>query len=186
MARIGVDLDGVIYPFEDAIKRYLRDEYGVPESEMPYPTSWHFYTEWGLSANWFDRLCNEAADAHELFAVLPPYGPAGDPLRSLRDAGHTIHIVTARAYGKPGVAEDATVKWLDRWRIPYDTLTFARDKTVIPTDWFIDDKPSNYEALDRTETTAVIMDRPWNRELTDALRVKNMRQFAELVLKDQQ
>lgn len=182
MARIGIDLDGVCYPFDEAIRRYMYYRHDWSFDRMPEPTNWHFYEGWGMTQADFDRYCHESVNEGYLFRVCAPYSNVASSLDRLRAAGHSIHIVTARDYGHPGFAEKDTVTWLDKFGIPYDTITFSRDKTIVRTDWFIEDNIKNYEALNKGWCIPVLMDQPWNREAPGHYRrAKSMNDFADMI-----
>lgn len=181
MARVGVDLDGVLYDFGGAFRHYLIEEYSWRREWCPDPVRWEFYEDWGISLIGFLNLCNEAADRNWLWggSLMGGY-PAVEHLRRLRDAGHTIHVITNRSFGShPGRSQSATASWLQLWNVPYETLTFAADKTIIATDYFIEDNADNYLALEKAGCEAVLIDRPWNRHLTDARRVNSVSEFVD-------
>ncbi|MEC4833771.1 hypothetical protein R2362_03155 [Mycobacteroides chelonae] len=185
MARVGVDLDGVLYDFGAAFREFLVRERSWERAWCPDPQRWEFYEDWGLSAVGFINLCNVAADRDLLWRVREPIGldaPA-ESLGRLHEAGHTIHIITNRTFGShPGCSQASTASWLNRWDMPYDTLTFSADKTIIRTDFFIEDNVDNYLALAESGCRPVLMDAPWNRYLDTARRVSCVPEFVDLVL----
>lgn len=183
MARIGIDLDGVCYPFDLALSMYLRYHHGWKPESMPTPENWHFYRDWGMTETVFNQYCNEAVDAGYLFRVCDPWPDVAHSLERLRNSGHSIHIVTARDHGKPGFAHKDTLAWLHRWSIPHDSVTFSRDKTIVRTDWFIDDNIDNCLAVAATGSRGVLMSQPWNRDAPDSVvHVNGMDDFADLIL----
>jgi hypothetical protein len=164
MARIGLDLDGVFYDFEQAIRQYLAEQ-GTMYSQMPPATQWHFYRDWGLSLEEFTAAGNNAADEGALWHRHPCRLEDLKPLERLRAAGHTLHIVTARDYGtEPAVSHEATVRWLRLSGFPYDTLTFASDKTIVKTDYFLEDKVANHDALIDANVKSCLIDRAYNQD----------------------
>jgi 5'(3')-deoxyribonucleotidase len=179
--RVGVDLDGVCFDFEDSLKRYLKDH--RPHLRIPHGQVqvWEFYTEWGLDLKEFIQACHDGVDLGYVFRG-PVRRGAPAAIRRIKDAGHSIHIVTDRQFGsKPENSHQATREWLAEHEIPYDTLTFSADKTVIPTDMFVDDKLENYDALDAVGTEVWLVSRPWNRADDDRRRVRSIREFASKV-----
>lgn len=100
-----------------------------------------------------------------------------------REQGHTIHIVTHRNdFGAKGIR--STCEWLSRWCVPYDTLSFAKDKTSVPVDVFIEDNVDNVLALQSAGVVAVLMTRSWNENDQKAehlLRVGSFVEFQRLV-----
>lgn len=140
--RVGIDLDGCVYDFTSSLRYYISKTTGRPESEMGPPTTWNFFTDdWGYTLEEYLKFCAEGVDAEVIFKYGPPMPDAVQTLRKLRSKGHTLHIITDRSFGHR--SQENTREWLQNWGVPYDTLTFSKDKTVVPTDAFIDDRPKN-------------------------------------------
>ncbi|MGW5267214.1 5' nucleotidase, NT5C type [Rhodococcus sp. NPDC003994] len=203
MATIGIDLDGVLYDFGTAIADYYSRAHGVRRDTLPAPTHWHFYRDWGLTDDDFRQLCNDAADARQLWERHIVHRDDNIALRRLRDAGHRIHIITARDAGTdPAITRIATIQWLYWNDVPHDNITFSKDKTVVTTDWFLEDNVGNYDALDAAGSRPVLIDRAWNQDAdhprfrsvtraggcitisppTPRRRVTTVTEFAELLL----
>ena len=181
--RIGLDLDGCLYNFEDSVRQYLAG-HGYPRELMPDPERWSFHEDWGLTLEAFKTTCNRGVNDGVIFNYGRPYDGVTESVQRIRDAGHTIHVITARFYGEPGVAQMLTVSWLARYSIPFDTITFSHDKTVVPTDFMIEDNIRNYDALEEAGTCAVLMDRAWNRGTPEdyrRLRAFDMPHFADMI-----
>ncbi|WP_179377833.1 hypothetical protein [Rhodococcus sp. ACS1] len=181
--KIGLDLDGCLYNFEDSLREFLRSE-DYPEGLMTEPQRWSFHDDWGLSYEEFRDACNEGVDEGYVFSCGEPYEGVQEGVRRIKEMGHSIHIITARAYGSPGMAQLNTARWLAAYGIEYDTLTFSHDKTVVQTDVMLEDNIGNYEALEAAGTIAVLMDRPWNRGTPEdyrRTRVLSMDHFVELI-----
>lgn len=182
--KIGIDLDGVCFNFEDSLRAYLVRELGFSKMMCPDPTRWDFHNDWGLSYEDFKHACNEGVNAGYVFLYGDPYPGVVEGVNRIKDMGHSVHVITARAYGNPGIAQLNTDTWLAKHKIPYDTITYARDKTVVPTDFMIDDAIHNYEALEAAGTCAVLMDRAWNRGTPEdhrRMRALDMRHFADMI-----
>lgn len=183
--RIGIDLDGVLYDFAASLKHYLINWRQWHRAACrPDPTRWEFYLDWGLDEPEFIRLCNLGVDAGVIFRHGDPTPGAGEALQALRDAGHTLHIITDRSFGAGDgeASRDATREWLYQHSIPFDTLDFTSDKTSVETDMMIDDKPENYRALVAAECDAWLMNQPWNQgDFDEYDRVSSLAQFVENV-----
>jgi 5'(3')-deoxyribonucleotidase len=148
------------------------------------PSNWHFYRDWGMNDEEFVDLCNRGADAGIVFAG--PRRPNGkESMDRLRAAGHTIHIITDRSFGShPNVSEKLTLAFLEQHGYEYDSLTFSADKTVVETDFFIEDKLQNYDALEETGCVPYLINRPWNHEKNDVRRRINWhREFENAVMR---
>lgn len=155
--RIGIDLDGCAYDFVGALRSIVMETYPTRlRMTFPEPTCWEFWTEWGLTFEEWKACFDSGAADGSLFGWLAPLDHG---IISKLGQDHEIHVVTHR----PEAAEATTRDWLERWRIRYDTLTFSDDKTSVPTDVFIDDKPENVRALLDNGVDALLFDRRWNR-----------------------
>ncbi len=145
--KLAVDLVGVCFDFTANLRSYLVAHAGFKPDRCPPPTRWEFYRDWGMSTRRFLLACDRATDAGWLFQHDPPIRGARPALWSLANAGAEIHLITARGFGKPGRAEQATRSWLREFSVPFDTmrgatstsprfppavLMTAPDSTVIP------------------------------------------------------
>jgi len=148
--RIMVDLDGVVYPFSDVFLSYA----GLPV--MP-ASQWGFYKDAGFTDETFLQKFVEGVDAGIIFAIGKPIEGSLEGMAELRRRGHTLHLVTDRFVGKR--SQENTERWLIEHEVPYDTLTYSRDKTIIRTDAGIDDKPSHVDALRLAGCHAFLFDR---------------------------
>jgi len=183
--RVGIDLDGVCYDFAESLRSYLRaadlyNNYSIYEGEVD---KWHFYLDWGMTAEEFVQHCHKGADLQWIFGWGGPRDNAPDAINFMKSLGHTVHIVTDRSFGsQPSVSERNTEMWLERHGIEYDTLTFSADKTSVPTDLFVEDKLENYDALDSSGVEVYLVERPWNQDAGDARRrIKSIQEFATIV-----
>lgn len=183
MARIGVDLDGVCYDFSASV--YLAMEHqNHPKkpSHKPESETWSFYEDWGLDVKEFIDIVNQGVDDGIIFCG-PCRPGTKEAFRLLREAGHTLHIVTDRRSGTGDNAKENTYAWLNEHDLPYDTLTFSADKTVVKTDYFIEDKLENYDALEAAGVRAYLVDRPWNHDDSkERRRVDGILHFAQTVI----
>lgn len=82
---------------------------------------------------------------------------------------YNIHIVTHQFKG----LEVYTVKWLYNNKIPYDYLSFVKDKTQIKGDVLLDDAEHNLEDSCENNEIAVCFDQPWNKNWK-GLRIKKL------------
>lgn len=180
--RVGVDIDGVLYDFVDSLKAYLVT-IGYSAQLCTPATSWEFYEDWGLTIGEFIEAANRGVDVGIVFGFGSPFTGSREALMRLREAGHTVHLVTDRFFGAPGRAAELTHTWLAKHGLGYDSITFSADKTIVDVDVAVDDKLANYDALDRTGCVAWLYDRPWNQDAdTRRHRVASLGEFADKVL----
>jgi 5'-nucleotidase len=167
MAHIGVDCDGVVYEFHEDAKIVVANHRGIDPSELTTAKVWDFMIEqWGMESKefwdlWFKDVAKEGA-----WMRLPPVEGTVEGLKRLQKAGHTIHIITSRKGG-----EVNTVKWIQKHKIPYDTLHIGRDKTRVLVDVMVDDWEGNWHELTAAGRRVLVWDQPWNEHLLEAERV---------------
>lgn len=177
---VGIDLDGVVYDFAASVRYWLWLSEGRPLGSMPDPTCWEFFSEqWGLSLDEFLSACDAGVDAGVIFRVGDPHPYSVATLQFLDQMGHRLHIVTDRTFGTR--SQQNTAEWLADNEIPYTSLTFSADKTCVPADIFIDDRPKNYDDLKAAGGNPVLMHRPWNQD-HPGRRVFGWHQFLDEVL----
>jgi hypothetical protein len=183
--RVGLDLDGVVYDFRKALSDFLvasgRRECTL-DAALPH---WDFFEGWGLNVSEYLDLYREGVDAGQVLRVGEPYAGSVEATERLARAGHTIHIVTDRFIGsEPGISQRHTEAWLEEHQFVYHSLTFSSDKTVVPTDFFIDDRYENYLARVQGGLNCHLLTRPWNADLgdTSTQRVTSLAEFVGLVL----
>lgn len=158
--RIGIDLDGVVYDFVASFRRYLTDVVGWV-GPLPEPTTWNVWEDWGMSMEQWARWFAAGVEAGHIFRDGEPIEGAAQVIRAAKDHGHDVFIVTHREQHPKAIS--STHEWLAEHQIPYDVIAFARDKTVIPVDVFIEDNVDNAWALEASGVHALLFDQPWNR-----------------------
>jgi len=95
--------------------------------------------------------------AVELFQEAPLYNPNTRMLLEQLNRQYKIHIVTHQWKGN----EKYTINWLEEHGIPYDGLTFVKDKTRVFGHYLVDDAIHNLKA--EVESTPIVFDQPWNQ-----------------------
>jgi len=180
----GVDLDGVVYNYVDALRDWIGISTGQDTSKLGEATQWNFYEhDWNMSFEEFCKHTDAGVDNGYIFAVGEPYPGVVEGMKAMREAGVKIHIVTDRGRaGKPGKAEQLTVDWLDANGIIYDEITLTSDKTAINTHMFIDDRPENFQALDEAGVEVYLRRQRWNQHLHAARAVETFTDYANKVV----
>ena len=179
---VGVDLDGCVYPFVEVLRDWIHLDANRSFASLPPPTCWHFYDEqWGFSRDDFYRHLTRGVTAGVIFRSGVPIRGSVKVLHEIADAGHRIHIITARvAPGAEAVVAESTRWWLAKHHVPYTSLTISNDKTVVDTDVFVDDSPGNYAALEAAGSNPWFFHRPWNASVPGR-RVRTWPQFQGVV-----
>lgn len=186
---IGLDVDGVLADYMGGIAAVGRSMGLLMDGADRGPT------QYGLvEPGWFpdEQAASEAMrtlrDVHGLdtLDLLDADAPAA--VRRLRDAGHVVSIVTARAastrWSKGFVdhsPRERTVEWLARHGFETDAVRFERSKALVGCDVYLDDAPHNIAELRDAGLHAVAYDATYNRHV-DGLRVRTVSEFAEMVL----
>lgn len=183
MARIGIDLDGVVYDFVGSFRHHLITNCGFDPERVKSYERWEFYLDWEMTLEEFLRECHAGANAGIIFNHGDAFPGTREALQRIRDMGHTLHVVTDRSFGEAGTSEAATAKWVAKHLPKIESLTFSPDKTVANVDMMIDDKLQNYDALTRVGVDAWLLDRPWNAVPHDYYRqrVSTLAGFADMV-----
>lgn len=179
---IGIDMDGVVYPFMSAFKKYCEDV--LEMSDLPEPTHWDFYEDWDINKKEFDALLNSAPVTHRLFASESPMKGVYKGWEMLRSMNVKLHVITAR----PTTAWAQTAEWLHDHDLVPDHLHFTNDKTILAHtarehSAMIDDHHLYYQQLDKAGVFAVLHDHPWNRQFEVSYRVNSLVDFARLINK---
>jgi len=172
MARLGIDLDGVMYPFQEVFRKWVEWKHlttPVPEC----PPKWYFYREWGIPDDRFVKMMEEGCLDGWVFWKGLPEKDSVTTVQRLKSEGHKIVILTTRGnYAKP-----ATKSWLEYWQIPYDELYLTADKTGYGIDALVDDRHKNIDAALSEGVRALMYTRPWNEEYTGYERVNTWREL---------
>lgn len=188
--RIGWDLDGVGYVFGAGVRRSLAlDGIEVEEPTDEFCKHWNFFEFWGMTREEFADACDVAVDRGICFG--PGEGLTRpnffDAMARVKEMGHTNVIITHRFQGKPGLAMRNTFRWLEvessRYGIDlYDEIHFTHDKTIVPTDMFVEDNRDNYDNLVAAGVDAYLINRPWNGPYDDhRTRIEDVEDYATAV-----
>ncbi len=152
---IGLDLDGVIVNSIEYWRRVLNREagthYGPHDLPEPYST----------------REQAAAADAHELEMLIapPPMAGAVAAISRLREAGHTLVVITARSRRLRRLTE----AWLSYHGIKVDDMHFLQgaDKTplakALGLDVMVEDTPVNAVSLAVAGIRVLLFAAPYNQ-----------------------
>lgn len=177
--RIGLDLDGVIYRWEEQARKLIAREFGLT---MPVSTEWDSIPK-TLGRDPWKWLWKTGV--HEVFSGGRPYPGAIEGAKRLSELGH----VTILTKGPKGCGTDK-IEWLDRKGVPYDEFVLvdssSNKSAALPSeDVYIDDSSKNIVDLLSTHADLVLVDRPWNRgdKAPDVphYRARGWREIVEIV-----
>lgn len=146
---LGVDLDGVCADFYGTFRPIVAEWFGVPVDKLTKDVSYGL-AEWGIeSSQHYEEIHRFAVTQRDLFRRLEPIAGAPAALRRLSAEQIRIRIITHRLFIKyfHQSAIQQTIEWLDHHGIPYWDLCFMKDKAAVGADLYLEDSPSNVEAL---------------------------------------
>ena len=180
--RIGFDVDEVLYKFTRAYHLWLNQYRGMSLNLDLEAHTWNWFEEWETKEQ-FGQNLHDSVDAGIMYWQGDLYEPGiAEDMRKLQAAGHTIHIVTARLFGKTKCPEEATRTWFTSNNLPFDTITISKDKTAVETDYFIEDNEKNYDALEALGVQVYLVNRPHNLQNDSRRRVNSVKEFINIVL----
>lgn len=176
---VGIDMDGVMYDFAKVFHEYAQNRMG---KELPKPTCWDFYHEWGLTDEQFDEWLVEGVQKLRLFNSDSPMENTIEGWNLLKQNGIKVHVLTHRGH----VSYEQTVQWLNRFGLYPDSLHFGTNKAIlklIATDECaaIDDYTLYYDQYEKANILSFLRTQPWNGEKY-ARRVNDLLDFAEKVI----
>lgn len=187
MFDVGIDVDGVLHAFHQSFRHYVVINKIRTEEQCSHPVDrFNFYREWGISDDEFPEICNAGVDAGVIFDYGDPMeADASASLYRLRELGHRIHIITYRLFGTNGASKATTLRYLQRHDLIYDSIAFSKDKTVVPTDFFLEDQVANYDQLELAGCESYLINRPWNEMVDgdDRRRVSSISEFVDIIEK---
>lgn len=197
MAKLGLDIDGVLCDFITAYKALI--------VELTAKNLFPADAEWGC---WdFDRQCGyvnnpdlnmvwkHIQQSSTFWELLKPYPETQEVLWQLYGLilkGHDVYFITTRPGGGEVSAKRQTEGWLKyqmgRPQIGFiPTVLITSEKgtaaEALALDYYIDDKWENCTAVSAVDGVKVyLMDRPWNRD-NDAgvLGIKRVGSVMEMI-----
>lgn len=105
---------------------------------------------------------------NELFYGSEMIEGAKSAIDMLRTYGKVIII----SYQKSLANKIDTLNWLDRYGIKYDGICFVKDKSIVHTDFLVDDNDWNF--IGCNSKWGVIVTAPYNKEINmDELKAKS-------------
>lgn len=178
---IAIDVDDVMMDFTSYVLKCIQREYGrsfgIEEitdwDDNPLKHSRMFRN----GGTWWDWLRSR----DWLWARVPAVEGAIGGVQQLRDAGHFIELLTT----KPEWAEWTVWAWLGKWRpaqhrvtiVPQDGKKHECSDALI----LVDDALHNVVPWAATGRTALLFDRPWNRDGQRNPRVWRVHHWGEIV-----
>jgi hypothetical protein len=175
--RIGLDMDGVLYSWDRAVRRMISEEFGL---DVPESTAWSFIKDFAGEKVW-RWLWAHDGNVDRMFGTGFAYPGAITGSQELYDLADEVVILTS---GPPG-CELAKEAWLLNRGIPFDDFVrfdHGVSKMSVPCQVYIDDNPAVIEDLARyPRRTGILVDRPWNQEVEYGKNVVRAHGWSEIV-----
>lgn len=180
--RIGVDIDGVLFPWDDVARDALVARFGIPR---PGPsTYWHYLKDNVPPTCW--RWLWTREGQHEVFSQVGHTYPGVVAVVNDLLKAHEVHFVTHR---DPRYTALSTATFLSShfWRHPWAGVHVIQNSVekhrLMRWDAFVDDKAETIWKLLAQERPRVFAPaRLWNDELagaTDLVRYTDPREILE-------
>ena len=146
--KLAIDFHGVIADLAQAL--IIRQ--GGPPPYVEDITVWHhplFENVW--------ETCKDPS----LYRYMFPIHDAVLAMRGMDRSGYDLTIAT----NQPTEAFEYTANWLNSYGIPYDKLILVQDKSRLPCNILVDDKPANCIGFADKTGPACIFGQPWNKRV---------------------
>lgn len=185
---LAVDIDDVLHPWY-ALAHKAAVEANLGKARTVTPSSWAMHTAYEVPLDDWVKVINAATVDGDLYTAKPMTNVVYW-LNALREAGHEVHLVTARGLhvgdGMVGDLRDIirkkTVEWVFENDMVHDSLTFLKDKRRFLADVYIDDGAHNIKALSEAGRVAYLCDAPHNQSFDYAPRVPSFAAFARMIV----
>lgn len=115
-----IDIDGCLNHYPDPLKMWAEVLLNLDQSESEQAIK---------KNNDFDLLKNTYRQSKILHHLLPREG-VQEVLKKIKKSGYSIILLSARNPHKNPDIKKITVNWLDKYKIPFDSIIFTKDKRV--------------------------------------------------------
>ncbi len=188
----GFDIDGVLTDDDNGTENTWVVECGRYFEKEPVVASFRLDQALDLDTERIEQFFR--AKGEHLLRDMPPRPGSIETLRELKAQGHTVHLITARRQGFRDLTED----WLERHRVPYDTLTM-NDFTDRPlgkgkicrhldVELFVDDNYDNCVDVHRHGVSVLMYYASHNRRLDPPVPVvhdwQDIRTYIRSIVQD--
>jgi hypothetical protein len=156
--RIGLDVDGILYNWEQHARKLLKYEFGIT---LPESSKWSSIEESITESQWRWLWSTSVLD---LFMFGSSYPEVSSATKALKDLG-IVSIIT----NIPRNIIPIRLGWLLRHEIWFDEFrtspNFNKTEILPLCDIYIDDSPFVAEdILNRSNKKLILWNRPWNQD----------------------
>lgn len=155
MEKLGLDLDGVLYPFIPAVETYCRVNHGFSGSSDDFSRNSKKYFE-QYKLDWL-------IESPDLYYKFIPSSNLMSLLNRLSKK-YILYYMTARPLSVLRITES----YLREHKFPQNyNLLFCKDKAtyarLLQVNYFVEDNPENAESLSKT-CLSFLMNQPYNEK----------------------
>jgi 5'-nucleotidase len=177
--RIILDQDEVLACWVDRVLEWFNDDHKTSFTREDVKDYWALEKILGPAGKPFIRACMRWP---EFYTRLAPIPGAIEGVKLLMDRGHEVRIVTAVPVSA-GISYHGKCQWIRDHMPFFDLKNFyaVHNKAEVMGDILLDDGPHNIEAWEKSGRPAVVFDAPWNRQTKSTYRIKDWKEFLELV-----
>lgn len=187
----GIDIDEVLRALIPGMLKLYNEEFGVSmcmEDVKDFVVDNSFpkvmETTGESASKWFFQ-----DHGHELFYFSEGIKGAKEALDTLKKYGKVIII----SYQKSVANKIDTLRWLESHGMEYDGICFVKDKSVVHTDWMVDDNDWNF--IGSNATFGALINAPYNKDTDiaelkeksnclDIRRYGSLSEFADMIEKE--
>ena len=177
---IGIDIDGVLIDYGKYIRTY-GSEYFKKKYNMKVADPDGYSAEEVFGCTRKQSKAFWLLNARRYWTSEPAIEGAAEVIGKLSIEGHTIHLITGRAFTADKgpqryISRSLLRRWLRKNGIMYDEIVFCPQKEPAPEklaackrhniDTMVDDDPENIATL-RDSLHMIVFDSPWNRKISD-------------------
>ncbi len=171
--KILLDQDEIICQWVARITQYYNEDHGTSYT-LDDVTNWDVTTNFGPGSEGAIRSYMRYI---ELYRDLEPVEGAIPGMKKLIDAGHDVYIVTS-VPKCAGISYHGKLEWLRRNTPFFNLNKFCafHTKWMVAGDILFDDGLHNIMPWVKTGRPAVILDKPWNRDMAGAIKKHGVEQ----------
>jgi uncharacterized HAD superfamily protein len=173
MESIAFDLDGVLYPWDEALYTYYRVYKGYTGTQYEFSFALNTFPEEEL-----EYLCTIS----HIYEAITPDKKLLISLNNIAKR-YNIFYITAR----PECARKATEDYLKNYRFPFsENLILTKSKGIIARllnlTYFVDDREFYVEDAAKV-STAFLFERPWNIDKREGLNtIRSIQELERIIL----
>jgi len=180
MEKIGLDMDGVLYPWNEALYTYFRIYKGFSGTQFEFSKILPLGRD--SLGTLDDAFIGYLAGIEYLYGTMIPLKSMLESLRRIAKT-YEVFYITAR----PKNARITTEKYLNSYGFPFpNNLILSRNKgveaRVLGLSFFVDDKPKHLDQISK-ETISFLFLQPWNEAYKNKYpTIRSIQELEEILL----